>query len=294
MKLKAVNYLGGKCAVCGYDSCIEALEFHHINPEEKEFAISGKFNISWEKLKSELDKCQLLCANCHRELHSSDHQQVSVEEYEKWIDTISEAESIRRQELRHKAEQVRYQAKLALDADFACRKNIVESCGIDFSQYGWAKKLSKLFGLSSAYTVRWLKKYMPSFYANNCYREKSLDDFDERLILDLYAKYRNVALVAKYVGISAGKISLFLSSRGINFKTVHSKQIDMVDKNTDCILMTFNSIMEASAYCEDNTLSFRTKNPSLKNIAKKISSCVNGRQKTAYGFKWQEHIDDKN
>lgn len=294
MKLKAVNYLGGKCAICGYDNCIEALEFHHINPEEKEFAISGKFNISWEKLKHELDKCQLLCANCHRELHSSEHQQVPIEEYEKWINIVSEDESMRRQELRHKTEHDRYQAKLNLDANIDSRKNIVESCNIDFSHYGWAKKLSKLFGLSSAYTVRWVKKYMPLFYANNCYREKSLDDVDEVLILDLYNKYKNVALVAKYIGISSGKISLFLSSRGIDFKIVHSKQIDMIDKDTDCVLMVFNSIMEASAYCEDNAKSFRTKNPSLKNIAKKISSCVNGRQKTAYGFKWQEHIGDKN
>lgn len=294
MKLKAVNYLGGKCAICGYDSCVEALEFHHINPEEKEFAISGKFNISWEKLKHELDKCQLLCANCHRELHSNDHQHTSIEEYEKWINNISEEEYIKRQELKRKTEKARYQARLFLDADIEGRKHIVESCNIDFSSYGWAKKLSELFGLSSAYTVRWVKKYMPSFYANYCYREKSLDEADEHLILELYDKYKNVSLVAKYVGISAGKISLFLSSKGIDFKLVHSKQIDMLDKNTEYVLKTFSSIMEASAYCEDNVISFRTKNPSLKNIAKKISSCVNGRQKTAYGFKWQEHIDDKN
>ena len=69
IKQQCVNYKGGKCQVCGYCKCIEALEFHHINHLEKEFTISGGTR-SFESLKLELDKCILLCANCHRELHS--------------------------------------------------------------------------------------------------------------------------------------------------------------------------------------------------------------------------------
>lgn len=53
---------------CGYSKCIEALEFHHLDPTEKEFEISDRR--SWEALTAELDKCILLCANCHREYHS--------------------------------------------------------------------------------------------------------------------------------------------------------------------------------------------------------------------------------
>lgn len=65
-----VKYKGGKCEICGYDKCIDALEFHHKNPEEKEFGI-GNCNIkSIERLKHEVDKCILVCSNCHRELHS--------------------------------------------------------------------------------------------------------------------------------------------------------------------------------------------------------------------------------
>lgn len=71
VKQKAVEYKGGKCEICGYDKCIDALEFHHINPEEKDFGISKKgYTRSWEKVKEEVDKCMLLCANCHREIHS--------------------------------------------------------------------------------------------------------------------------------------------------------------------------------------------------------------------------------
>ena len=65
-----VEYKGGKCEICGYDRCIGALEFHHINPEEKEFGIGQKgYTRSIEKNKEEVDKCILVCANCHREIH---------------------------------------------------------------------------------------------------------------------------------------------------------------------------------------------------------------------------------
>jgi len=73
MKQKCIEYKGGKCEKCGYDKCQGALDFHHVDPTEKDFNISKARHTSWEKhhikIKSELDKCQLLCANCHREQH---------------------------------------------------------------------------------------------------------------------------------------------------------------------------------------------------------------------------------
>lgn len=68
-KEKAVEYKGGKCEKCGYNKCITALEFHHKDPDEKEFSFSKYANNSWDKVQPELDKCALLCANCHREEH---------------------------------------------------------------------------------------------------------------------------------------------------------------------------------------------------------------------------------
>lgn len=68
-KLKALEYKGGKCIVCGYNKSIRAMQFHHINPEEKDFGISSAGTKSFEKIKPELDKCVLLCANCHCEVH---------------------------------------------------------------------------------------------------------------------------------------------------------------------------------------------------------------------------------
>ena len=66
----AIEYKGAKCYNCGYDKCYEALEFHHLNSGGKDFGISDKgYTRSWTKIKEELDKCILLCANCHREVH---------------------------------------------------------------------------------------------------------------------------------------------------------------------------------------------------------------------------------
>lgn len=70
LKKMAVEYKGGKCEKCGYNKYIGALEFHHLNPTEKDFGISSKgYTNSWKRVKIEIDKCILLCANCHREIH---------------------------------------------------------------------------------------------------------------------------------------------------------------------------------------------------------------------------------
>lgn len=68
-KRKAVEYKGGKCSRCGYCKCINALEFHHRIPSEKSFAISLARKTSFNQtILDELDKCDILCANCHREV----------------------------------------------------------------------------------------------------------------------------------------------------------------------------------------------------------------------------------
>lgn len=69
VKQRLIDYKGGKCQICGYNRCINALEFHHINPKEKDFTISGGTK-SFNTLKLEVDKCILVCSNCHREIHA--------------------------------------------------------------------------------------------------------------------------------------------------------------------------------------------------------------------------------
>lgn len=68
-KQQAVRYKGSKCVRCGYDKCMGSLHFHHREPGQKD--PSWRTMRSWkiERLMAELDKCDLLCANCHGEVH---------------------------------------------------------------------------------------------------------------------------------------------------------------------------------------------------------------------------------
>ena len=67
---------GEVCSICGYSKCYEALDFHHLNPQDKEEApavlIHRSYNL--EEIFKELDKCILVCSNCHREIHSNNKE----------------------------------------------------------------------------------------------------------------------------------------------------------------------------------------------------------------------------
>jgi predicted HNH restriction endonuclease len=72
LREQAVAYKGGKCNICGYDRCLNAFDFHHLDPLEKDFTISNHMT-SWDRIKKEIDKCVLVCSNCHREIHDGMH-----------------------------------------------------------------------------------------------------------------------------------------------------------------------------------------------------------------------------
>lgn len=69
LKMLAVARLGGRCQKCKYNRSMQALAFHHPDPCEKEFSISNYATRSWARIRVEVDKCVLLCANCHCEVH---------------------------------------------------------------------------------------------------------------------------------------------------------------------------------------------------------------------------------
>jgi len=76
-KKASVEYKGGKCEKCGWSGNIACFDFHHKDPTQKDFNPSAVHlaNKSWEVVKKELDKCQLLCANCHR-LEHNDYENI--------------------------------------------------------------------------------------------------------------------------------------------------------------------------------------------------------------------------
>jgi hypothetical protein len=81
LKKSAVEYMGGKCQLCPYDKCFSAFDFHHTDPREKDFVISSR--MSWVVIVKELQKCVLLCATCHREVHAGMHPTYLVLEDDK-------------------------------------------------------------------------------------------------------------------------------------------------------------------------------------------------------------------
>jgi transposase len=71
VKQVLVDEAGGRCSVCGYNHCVGALEFHHLVPAEKSFAMSHRgVARSLAKARLEAGKCVLLCANCHAEVEA--------------------------------------------------------------------------------------------------------------------------------------------------------------------------------------------------------------------------------
>lgn len=70
IRVMSLEYAGGQCKLCGYKKCQRALSFHHTDPSKKDFGLAAHgLTRSWEKTKKELDKCILVCANCHMEIH---------------------------------------------------------------------------------------------------------------------------------------------------------------------------------------------------------------------------------
>ena len=70
IRLMVIQHAGGKCIRCGYDKYPEVLEFHQKDPSQKKFGIGQRgLTRSWKRTREEIEKCNLLCANCHRETH---------------------------------------------------------------------------------------------------------------------------------------------------------------------------------------------------------------------------------
>lgn len=82
-KRDLITLYGGKCSLCGYNKSIKALEFHHIKPQDKKYALgTGNCHKLQDDL-TEAKKCLLVCANCHREIHDGFYNDVNLFDYQK-------------------------------------------------------------------------------------------------------------------------------------------------------------------------------------------------------------------
>ena len=80
VKLWVIEEKGGKCQLCGYNKCIEALDLHHLDPSKKEFNISSRDlrYSDWPIIKKEIENGVLVCSNCHREIHAGFHPEFII------------------------------------------------------------------------------------------------------------------------------------------------------------------------------------------------------------------------
>lgn len=98
-RYRAVQELGGKCIRCG-ETNIFKLDFHHKDPKEKDFGISQlSQHATWDTLKNEIDKCILLCRNCHTEFHMEETEKKYNDNFEKIVEKSKEVHIIFRQKL---------------------------------------------------------------------------------------------------------------------------------------------------------------------------------------------------
>jgi hypothetical protein len=82
LRIKYIQKLGGKCIKCGYNKYYGSLHFHHKNPEDKLYTLSEKhFNLSIKKIELEVEKCIVLCSNCHGEVHEFMRQGKTLEDF---------------------------------------------------------------------------------------------------------------------------------------------------------------------------------------------------------------------
>ena len=77
-KKQAVEYKGGKCQICGYNKYFGSLDFHHLNPSTKDWHLSDFRSYCLENIKKEIDKCILVCSNCHGEIHGGLHPELLI------------------------------------------------------------------------------------------------------------------------------------------------------------------------------------------------------------------------
>jgi len=92
LKNELVKYKGGSCSICGYNKNFAALTFHHLHNQKKEFDISVRIGnrYSLDFLKKEVDKCILVCENCHREIHQEEIDKINKPIEEAYVAGLNE------------------------------------------------------------------------------------------------------------------------------------------------------------------------------------------------------------
>jgi hypothetical protein len=153
----AVKQFGGKCQICGYSKCLAALEFHHVDPSDKKFSPSSIIRrLKWEDALEELQKCILICANCHREFHYSNESLDFKKFLRTWVKkncTLCSTEY-----LTYRIEQ-KFCSNECSSMSQRKVSRPTHSELLDLLNKGFSKrKISKMFGVSDVAVGKWIKR----------------------------------------------------------------------------------------------------------------------------------------
>ncbi|KKL91884.1 hypothetical protein LCGC14_1890240 [marine sediment metagenome] len=160
-KERALEYKGRKCEICSYDKCRRALNFHHKDETKKNFGISGAHTRSWDEIQKELDKCTLVCSNCHMEIHAklenyTYSQNLKIPEPEKKIRKTRKCQRCDKEfKVYSKSTRFCSQKCYRTDISKAPEKHILE-------ELVWSipsTQLAKQFGVSDTAIKKWCRKY---------------------------------------------------------------------------------------------------------------------------------------
>lgn len=190
-KIKLVEYKGGKCEICGYDKCIDALEFHHLNPDKKDFGIACGDTRSLEKLKAEADKCIMVCANCHREIHAKEREEKILERDKKKMEN-----------------EIKYFINNTSNIDKHQSKKIIkeklnlEDIKSDIANGLPKVKIAKKYGIGLTTLRRFLKKNNITYIEQtNKVCKITIQDFVEK-----FKEYGTFTQIGKIYGVSDNSI----------------------------------------------------------------------------------------
>jgi DNA-binding protein Fis len=172
LKKDLVEYKGDKCERCGYNKCVAAMDFHHKDPSQKDFALSKNGHTrSWKSLTTEADKCELVCSNCHREIHEElngykDKRQNIVTRKYKTITKESAPSRLKEKKKHNKCATCSidtYNKKYCSDkcsklakrkVDRPTKEQLIEI----LKDNNWTKT-AKMFGVSDVAVRKWAKQY---------------------------------------------------------------------------------------------------------------------------------------
>ena len=128
-KLYLIDLRGGKCEKCDYKKNLAAFDFHHKDPSTKEFKLDSRnlSNFTMEKILVEFEKCEVLCSNCHRELHNEDS---GIDEVRKYLEQFELESSLEIRTINKPVccdcqEEINYGSSRCKACDYKLRRKVI-------------------------------------------------------------------------------------------------------------------------------------------------------------------------